>query len=737
MPELTKYKILLPVGGLSHDIETDGSKLGEHTINFYPDTEGYLVNYPGKFDYFRKEFGGSNPISDDSVDEETELVYPVPSGSPDGSSYSHPPVSDNFTRVKLYRDSSNQQHIVFVMDKKLCVVEGNGYKVLFNFKGQARDEVCYPDIFIHQNYLIIANLGDPILLWDGYNDVCPLGVTECPEPPSVEVSRAPWYTNLGQRKNIENELVMCGTGWEGGEWSKYGYWGNQAIWPSGPIEYEPGGHYEGLIAPGELHDPANWNDTSWRWKVRYFDKYGNLGPISQGTGTVTIPKNVALMTQPAAPGSALDERASLRDWDGKSFATVYWKPPRTDWHIAGAILYKTLDLHPSKGNSREVFYRDHVEENISKCRHTSVKGDSAISTGSAHDSSVSGPPSTDLAASWNNRVLVRDPESKEKLLYSEAGSMGEFRSSNVYIARDTIEAVLPLGDRLLVVTRSTSEVLYYNRNGQIQHLETYENKGTSYGPSFAVFSDQAFGLFNDGFFRFDGQKFIRTNSPYYLQGEYIDQWHEIQSSVVDGEWYFMSTRTDFTSENNDRILMCHLPTSRWFQVKESATDLAVIGDYIVGVSDSIHILYNGDTYEDSVIHLPGILDEGITREKTLSSLSLLLEPASKNKVDVTITGSDSYAKKYGNAKSYPSKSTVTKDVEYYPSYNDGQTSWHTDEQSENEYDWVSPNDFYVRVNLANNITDFKHDVKFSFKGPQRIRAVLVEYSAGSQVADKK
>ena len=234
MPELTKYKILLPVGGLSHDIETDGSKLGEHTINFYPDTEGYLVNYPGKFDYFRKEFGGSNPVSDDSVDEETELVYPVPSGSPDGSSYSHPPVSDNFTRVKLYRDSSNQQHIVFVMDKKLCVVEGNGYKVLFNFKGQARDEVCYPDIFIHQNYLIIANLGDPILLWDGYNDVCPLGVTECPEPPSVEVSRAPWYTNLGQRKNIENELVMCGTGWEGGEWSKYGYWGNQAIWPSGP-----------------------------------------------------------------------------------------------------------------------------------------------------------------------------------------------------------------------------------------------------------------------------------------------------------------------------------------------------------------------------------------------------------------------------------------------------------------------------------------------------------------------
>ena len=733
MPEIVKHNLVIPLGGLTQEKETDGSVLGEDTVNFYPDGEGYLVNYPGKTKYYRYD----TYIQDGETIE--AFVPESPDVIPNMSSFTTQPTKE-MSRIFFYRDSSNQQHIVFVMLKKLCVVEGNGYKVLHNFEGQSRDGLCYPTMFVHNNFLIICNMGDPMLLWDGFQDVVPVGVTESPDVPSVSVSRAPWYTNVGQTKADGNRLVHYISSYnhlQGGHFSKYGWWGNQGIWPVGPMSYEPGGHYTGLVDEGAFHDTRNWEATKWRWRVRYFDRYGNLGPASAATGVISIPKNLPFLSQEAIPGGSLDDKNSLANFDGKHFATVYWSPPKHDWHIAGAIIYKTFDLHPDKGNSENQFYVEKTFYNSVIGRHTSVAGESILSNNSKMDRSVSGPPSTDLAASWGNRLIARDPEFKERMLYSDAGQMGEFRSSNSYRARDAIEALLPLGDRLLIVTRSTSEVLYYDSSGNIRHLETYEDKGSSYGPSFAVFGDQAFGLFNDGFFLFDGQKFTETNTPYYLENDYIDKWHEIQNSVVQGEWYFLSTRKGMSTAGNNYILMCHLPTSRWFQVEEEVRDMAVIGDYILGVKDTIYFLFRGGDYAESSIHIKGLLtDRGVLKEKTLSSVALLLEPTSKNSIDLKITGSDSFEEKYGSGNSYPSKSTVTKDVEYYPHYGDSKTSWHEDGETP-VYDWVAPNDFHIRLNLANNITDFKHDVKVDFKGPQRIKAISFEYSLGEINADKK
>ena len=735
MAEIVKHNIVIPLGGLTQEKETDGSTLGEETVNFYPDGEGYLVNYPGKTRYYRYD----TYIQDGEVIE--SFVPDVPNVTPNMSSYTTPP-KGKMTRIFFYRDSSNQQHIVFVMAKKLCVVEGNGYKVLHNFQGQSRDGACYPQLFTHNNFLIIANLGDPMLLWDGFQDVVPVGVTEAPDVPSVSVSRAPWYGDEGEKKTsattpARTVMYYSTTGLIGGHFSKYGWWGNQGIWPVGPLTYEPGGHYHGLSDEGSYFDPRNWNDTKWRWRVRYYDRYGNLGPASAATGVVTIPKNVPLLSQEAMPGGSLDDKNTLANYDGKSFATVYWSPPKHDWHIAGAIVYKTLDLHPDKGNSTEQFYVEKQFNNAVIGRHTSVAGESVLSANSKMDRSVSGPPSTNLAASWGNRIVVRDPEFKERMLYSDPNEMGEFRSSNTYRARDTIETLLPLGDRLLVITKSTTEVLYYDSSGNIRHLETYEDKGTSYGPSFAVFGDHAFGLFNDGFFLFDVQKFTETHTPYYLERDYIDKWHEVQNSVVQGEWYFLSIRKELHTEDNNVILMCHLPTSRWFQVEESVRDMAVIGDYILGVMDEIYFLYRGANYAESKIHLNGLLTErGVLKEKTLSSMSILLEPTSTNTCTVKFTGSDSFDERWGQARTYPAKSTVTKGVASYPYWGDDDTKWHNpgDEQ---RYDWVSPNDFHIKVNLHNNITDFKHDVILNFSGPQRVKAISFEYSTGDISADKK
>tara|TARA_R110002110_G_scaffold30777_7_gene108899 strand:- start:169 stop:2358 length:2190 start_codon:yes stop_codon:yes gene_type:complete len=726
MPEIIKQKILVPLDGLSQEAETDGTTLGEETFNFFPDGEGYLVNYPGKTPYFR-EVQAPEDTSDSGVFGLGSISGTIGSAQ---NVYTTPP-SGKFTRIEIYRDSSGQQHIVFVVDNKLCVVEGNGYREIYTFSGITHDDASYPNIFVHQNKLIIANLGDPMLLWDGFQDVVPLGVTEIPDPPSTSVGLAPWYTKLGKDKNQNNrdivihsdEALSCGN------YSKYGYWGNPGVWYSGPINYEPGGTYHGLHSPGQYHVPSNWNDTYWSWKVQYFDRYGNLGPVSAASPTVRVPKNEAFMVYPGFPEKSLAAKVSLADWDGKSWSTVYWRPPKHDWHIAGCILYKTLDLHPDKANSPEVYYREYHQDNVNCTRHTSVAGDSTLTQSTLMDQTVGGPPSTDLAASWGSRIIMRDPLNKERMLYSDVGQPGQFRPSNVYKARDTIEALLPLGDRLLIVTNSTSEILYYNKDGSIAHLETFENKGSYYGKSFSVFGDQAFGLFNDGFFLFNGEGFKQTKSPYFLKKDYIDRWHDVQNSVVQGEWYFLSIRKEMTGAENNFVLMCHLPTSRWFQVKESVRDMAVSGEYVLGVMDNVYFMYRGNEYAASKMHVRGLLNSGagILRESTLSSVSLFLEPASKSDVSVTITGSNMFDAKSGSAVSYPAKSTVSKSVKYYPSYNDGESTW-------DDSQWVSPNDFHIEVDLNRNVTAFKHDIKFTFSGPQRIKAIGIEYGIGVSIA---
>lgn len=758
MAQLVKQNILVPLDGLSQDAESDGKTLGEDTINFYPDGEGYLVSYPGRVPYYT----AISLFADFGLEKLPESgLSTYPGDIPQSQLVRKTALEGKYTRLFIYRDSSGQSHLVYAVDDRLCVAEGKGFRQIYKFQGVARDGCSYPDLFIHENFLIIANLGDPILLWDGYQDVVPLGVTEIPDPPKVSVSIAPWYTDFGggpASYDIKCHAAMYNrayayrdswkspsgphtvltskgkdNGWVGGNFSKYGYWGNPGIWYSGPINYEPGGTYHGLgSASSSHHLPENWSNTSYAWKVQYFDRYGNLGPMSKATEITEIPKNRSFMTKPGFPDYNTGSRVSLADFDGKHWATVYWSPPRSDWHIAGCILHKTLDLNPERANSSEVYYQEYVQNNISGGRHTSIAGDSTLSNSPLSDSAVGGPPSTDLGASWGSRVVVRDPNFKEKMLYSDAGQPGQFRPSNVYKARDTIEALIPMGDRILIVTASTSEVLYYTKEGSIAHLETHENKGSQYGRSFSAFGDSVFGLFNDGFFVFDGQSFRELRTPYFLKRDYIDKWHDVQNSVVQGEWYFLSTRKEMVGEDNNHILMCNLPTGRWFQIKESTRDLAVLGDYILGVDDNVYFLFRGSDYPASTIHMNGVLNSsaGILRESTLSSLSLFLEPASKRDVSVTVSGSNTFDEKKGSAVSYPAKSTVSKSVKYYPHYNDGVSTWSNSE-------WVSPNDFHIEVDLENNITSFKHDIKFSFTGPQRIKAVGIEYSIGGDIASKE
>ena len=695
---LVSEKINLPLDGLSSSAETDGSKLGEETINFYPDGEGYLINYPGRRDYFYRDIEDPSPID--------------PVGTP-------PVTTSDITRIKVYRDGVGQVHIIFVQDGILRVVEGNGYRDLYTFVGRAPDSKYYPDLFVHENRLIIANLGDPLMQWDGFRSVIPVGITEVPDPPYVEVGHDPWIDTFQP------------TGWSGGVYDpnleQDGYWGNTLYWwPGRPPIYLPGATYTNHTLDDDYTRTENYRPTMYRFCIAFFDTDGNFSRPSVGSNVCFVPINTV-----GEVTASLHQKIENRDV--KNWMRVRWRPPLNNEHINGVVVYRTLDIHEDTGNDDETYFTDWIQLDTVRCRHTSISSDSTISGRDLLDSSIRGPMSTDLGASWGPRLVIRDPENQETLLYSDITKWGQFRVTNIYKAKDKIEAILPLGDRLLIITHSTSEVLYYDQEGNVRYLETYENKGSYYGKSFSVQGNVALGLFNDGFFIFDGKQFNEFETPYFIRDMYIDRFANVQRSVIQGEWYFFSCRKDFISEKNNTILMCHIPTKRWFRVLEQVYDLEVYGEHVIGVDDSIYFLYRGSAYKEATIHIRGILTSSVGREGVLDGISLLIDPQSKGDVSLKVYGGDEWRDSYkGEAISYPSVTTMNKSV-MLPHFNDNKTTW------EESAEWTSPNDYWIRAELKGTPVGFRHHTKLTFESgkPQRVKAISFEYSTESSIASKE
>jgi len=703
--ELVSEKVTIPLDGLSSAAESDGSKLAEDTLNFYPDGEGYLINYPGRRDYFFRDIDDPSPTD--------------PVGTP-------PSTDKDITRIKIFRDGVGQTHIVFVQAGVLRVVEGNGYRDLYTFSGKSPDGKYYPSLITHEGRLIIANLGDPLMQWDGFRSVVPVGVTETPDPPYVEVGHDPYIDSFPVLSSFVAGDEYKPNQEQDGYWSNTFYW-----WPGVPPPYVPGANFVDLFSDADASRFENYRPTQYRFCLAFFDKDGNFSRPSAGSNICFVPRNVK--------GEVVDQtgsdatKAKVEHYDVKHWMRVRWRPPMNNSHINGVVVYRTLDVNPETGNNPETYFTDWIQLDTVRCRHTSISSDAVLSGRDLMDSTVTGPPSTDLAASWGPRLVVRDPNSQESLMYSDITKWGQFRVTNIYKARDKIEAILPIGDRLLIVTHSTSEVLYYDQEGNVRYLETYENKGSYYGRSFSVQGNIAIGLFNDGFFVFDGKEFTEFETPYYIRDRYIDRFADVQRSVVQGEWYFFSCRKDFTSTKNNQILMCHIPTRRWFKISEQVYDLEVYGEHILGVDDSIYFLYRGDSYDESTIHIKGMLTSNVGREGVLDGISILMDPQSRGDVTLKIYGGDEWRDSYkGSAVSYPAVTTMNKSV-MLPYFNDDKTTW------EDLPAWTSPNDYWIRTELKGTPVGFRHHSKLTFESgkPQRIKAISFEYSAEDAVASKE
>ena len=667
-------RFILPTSGISSQTLNQ---------NFFGEDFGYLVNYPGKSRYFTTKGAQETGVGT-------------------------PPTDGDFTRVFVFNDSKGTSHIMFVKNNGLYVVEGNGYRHLYTFTGKAIDGLSYPYMFVHNDRLIVCNEGDHVMTWNGYGQFKKLGVVEIPPPPTVIVHEDPFVRNVEwYGLNIKTGFAIA---------PPYGIWSADS-WPAGqPPENNLSNQVDAL---------ANKIPGFYAFRMVYVDDDGNRGVPSAPSAICFVKLSEQVNIDPASYPD---------NYDVINWATVEFESPSEDNHIYSVEAYRTLNLNKNLSNSPDVYYRDWIQKDITCQRYTSRRSDGSISADTEIDYDVRPPPKASYGCSFGPRIAFLDPDDGMTIWFTDVGKTGQCRLNNTYTARDYVESYTSIGDRFIIITRSTSEVLYYDNDGNIKLLEIYENMGSYNGRSFSTYGNVLFGFFAHGFYSFDGQKFEKIDVPLYI--EKADKYSSIQRALILEGWYYYATRIGSQGSGNNSIVMLNLSSNRWFIVEETVKDLCSFDGVIYGVDNNVYEIYNGSTYPESVLHIESLLPEGSPAfsQRVVQEVSLLLDPKSDFSCSVELRGESVYDDaSTATGDTYPSYRTVSRSSYKKGSY-DSCGIWSSAPK------FVSPDDVVVTLSeQLKPVSAHKHSVKliFAVGGHQRIAALLFDITQDNLMVDKK
>ena len=661
------------MAGLGDSEQSNNLQLADGSYNFYPDGEGYLTNYPGRTDYYYRK---TNPIG----------------GGPEipGS-----PALSDITRILAFRDVRGYEHIVFVQGANLCRVSGNGYDVLHTFSGRTIGGKYYPDLFQHEAKLIIVNFGDPVLMWDGFEGVHPLGVQEIPMPPEARTGKVP-----GIEDNYDPAATV-GTFYSNVGYGPFKY---KCWWWTGQVPENGAGDNLGA-------DGTTQVDGVYEVCVQFFDKYGNHGPVSSPSRAVDIIPNKAHSNV----GTGYNDTASFL---ACRYLTVDYYPPQIEKHIYGVKVGRTLSLNADGGAGyRGIYWEEKIVEDTTTCRTVLQLTDGQLANQNPIDSLVRGPTQSTMGCSWGNRIFLSGHEDPYRVTWSDVALFGQFRPNNEYKAVDHVKRVMPLGDRVVIITRSTTEVIYDN-SGSMATLEQDYANGSSFGRSFIDAGGAIFGLWNRGFGYYDGKEHTYVEAPYYIKDIYLDQKFYINSAVKWNDFYVLSCRKDIITAGNNFLIVYELSTRRWFLIRESVYDIALWKGGLLGVDDSIYELFRGAFTRDCVIHSKGLIPNGDSPmlSRNLKEIRLLMEPSSISPFTVEVegefTGENTTSR--NSPHSLPSKQAAGR-KDFPVPYWDGVTRY------AEGVSYTAPRDVWITPPLGTGVAGYTHAIKFTFPAGHRVR----------------
>lgn len=657
--------------GLTDKTEIVGAELGDGSVNFYPDDEGYLVSYAGRTDWFQD----------------------APLGG-DASLGTRPTIDVDITRIFTFRDFRGKEHIVFVRGAELCEVYGNSYTVLYTFAGDKYDGHYFPHLYVHEAKLIIVNFGDPVLMWDGMKNVHPLGVQESPLPPEVRVSVAPYAEPPGVSR---------------GPWADPTFW-----WP---MDRPNCGPTESIGADGVTRVFGYYDCV-----IQFIDEYGNKGRISPPSPTFVI-KPWYYVSVPEG-----------KDWHSCEYPVLDYYPPMVEDHIIGVLLGRTLNLNTDGGRGTlGVYYRESTRLNTTYNRATLCTYDSVLAENGLIDTEVRGPPQASFGCSWSRRTFLAGGEDQNIVDYSDQDYFGQYRPLNRFRAHDHVRAVVPMGDRIAIISRSSTEVLYETDAGLGILQQDFDN-GSIYGRSFVDVGNGAiFGLWNKGFGFFDGKSHTYVETPYYIRALYVDDRFYASSAIKDNDWYILTLRKNSRTAKNNYLLKFNFRLNRWYLIEESVYDLCVWRGAFLGCDNSIYELFKGVYPAQAKVYIRGLIpkDSRPDQQRTLIESRILMEPSSKESFSLTVEGEfTSEPATTVEAKGLPSRQGASRFDKLVPAWNDANLTYASLPE------WISPRDVWLTPTVNLPLAAYSHTLKLVFPTGHlvKLKALALSFSGNDRAS---
>lgn len=576
-----------------------------------------------------------------------------------------PPPSTPVTRVFWFRDFHGVEHTIWAQGGILREKFGNGYKDLYTFVGETKDSKSWPFLFIHDSKLLILNYGDEPLVYDGINGVIPLGVTEIPRPPELSTSCVP-YSDLSLN-----------------------LWTYKNLWWPGVRPVSGPAHNKGANGTTPVYG-------FYQNAIQFVDIYGNKGRIS--------------------PASVLIKVRSVSDIDDNQYWLVCrWVNPLSNVHIGYINVLRTLNQNEDGGAGVPgVFYQDASLSEVTISRHTCVSLDSTLSSIGEADNGCAPPNQSRVGCSWKGRVFLSGGDQTNLVQWSDLVYFGQFRASQSYLAKDDVVAIVPCGDRLCVITKSSMEVLYDAQEG-IGILEQDMLNGSSFGRSFVSVGGAIIGLFNTGFGIYDGQKLEFVDTPFWIRNIYLDPNTTRHTATVIGDWYYLTCLRNSTTTRPNTLLCFKISTRQWYVLKESVYDLCLWrgGSILGGAHDGLYQLFTGTPDESNLVVMGLTHPENVGDAWPLMDIRIAALQSSTQEYKVAVESEYPYDSSETVSSQMLSSENLAARFEYYvPYWGDAYTY---------PQQWVAQRDVALHPIVNKIITGTSHRIEVSFPATHDIR----------------
>lgn len=653
-------------GETDHEFKTAG-KISSRSYNFLPDEKGFLRTFRGR----------------------KKILFPAPEEIHD----TH--VTNGITFIDIFGRERN----VIVAGRNVLSIDGETLTSIFTYPASpaivSDNDHVHVTMFEHQKHLILLHPHHPPLKWNGDEPVNWVGVREVPNSPEVHTYSVDQTTQLWGGYNAPDGNI---------DGSGHLIWGAITDVTSTP-PYYPAVFLQSDLAPEADRTVAD-PESMYHWRVAFQNSNGQIGRWSSPATWKVV----------GTKGTNAEEKALTR-----LLPIIEWGRPedkgpgQVGTDITHVWLCRTGNTiaDPDAG----AYFLQGIYP-YTQNRTTDNKAGLSLAVDEDNFSPVNGG----LGCSFKDTVLVSgSPEDPYGVFYSKPGYWESFPVLNYYKAADVVTAVLPLSDRVVVVTRTTIEVLTFQPStGTFALMRKDDRRGSYLGRSLVVYKDNVFGIFSDGYGVFDGFQYKATASENEDMFDYIDRHNADRvRAVVDPEsGYWCSVGYKATADNSPGgagslgiVMYFDFSRNSWYRVTDTYVSAMWYknGQIMVGGKGNIYI-WDAGGVDAPVARLElgnTSFSENDSRaaiiHKRINSVYLYVGSTTKWPATIEFFCDENLVAEKDSVsfELRGSRITTFQDTVMDPAWDDVDVLWDRDEA-----EWVSPRRFWGKVVDFSEVIDF-------------------------------